>query len=135
LVVDACTTVNTNANASGNVGVSYANANYVGATYTTGASFFILLIFYLFLCCLCFCLMQTQKKVNNGATNQQASTKFAYGMVGVMNEEDLEVGLIGQQAQVGVEDVVALVPSEIVKELVQANENIGETSMTNVNRI
>jgi hypothetical protein len=36
---------------------------------------------------------------------------------------------------VGVEDVVALVPSEIVKELMQGNENIGETSTTNADRI
>jgi hypothetical protein len=98
LVVDVYTIINTNANASGNVGVSYANANYVGGNYIIDASFFVLLIFYLFLCCLCFCLMQTFKKVNNGVANQQASVEFAYGMVGVMNEKDLEVGLIGQQA-------------------------------------
>jgi hypothetical protein len=42
--------------------------------------------------------MQIQKKVKNGVANQQALAKFAYGMVGVMNERDLEAGVIGQQA-------------------------------------
>jgi hypothetical protein len=56
-------------------------------------------------------------------------------MVGIMNEGDLEARVIGQQAQASVENVVAFVPSEIVKELVQANENIGETFVTNASKI
>ncbi len=79
--------------------------------------------------------MQTQKKVKNDVANQQAWAKFAYGMVGIMNEGDLEARVIGQQAQASVENVVAFVPSEIVKELVQANENIGETFVTNASKI
>ncbi len=43
--------------------------------------------------------------------------------------------VIRQQAQVGVGNVVALVPSEIIKELMQANEDIRETSMVDANKI
>jgi hypothetical protein len=56
-------------------------------------------------------------------------------MASVMNEEHLEAGVIGQQAQASVEVVVTLVPSEVIKELMQANEDIGETFATNANRI
>jgi hypothetical protein len=43
--------------------------------------------------------------------------------------------VIRQQAQAGVENVVTLVPSEIVKELVQENEDIGETFVANIDKI
>jgi hypothetical protein len=52
-----------------------------------------------------------------------------------MNEGDLEARVMGQQVQMGVEDVVALVQNEIVEEQMQVGENIGETFVTNVDRI
>jgi hypothetical protein len=51
--------------------------------------------------------MQTQKKAKTGGAD---------GMGGVMNEGDLEAGVMGQQ--MNVEDVVALAPSEIIEEQV-----------------
>jgi hypothetical protein len=57
-------------------------------------------IFFLnFLCYLCFCWMQTQKKARNGGVDQQVSTETKDGM----NERDLKLKVMGQQA--GVEDV------------------------------
>jgi hypothetical protein len=56
--------------------------------------------------------MQTQKKARNGGIDQQVSTKAKDGM----NERDLELGVMGQQA--GVEDVsLRLAPNEIVEEV------------------
>jgi hypothetical protein len=54
-------------------------------------------------------------------------------MGGVMNEKDLEAKVM--RHQVSVEDVVALVPSDIIEEQMQAGENVGETSIANVDRI
>jgi hypothetical protein len=42
--------------------------------------------------------METWKKGRIVAFNQQASTKFAYGMTAAMNVKDLEIGVIRQQA-------------------------------------
>jgi hypothetical protein len=54
--------------------------------------------------------MQTQKKARNGGIDQQVSTKSKDGM----NEKDLKLGVMGQQA--GVEDVgLGLAPNEIVE--------------------
>ncbi len=50
-----------------------------------------------------------------------------------MNEKDLEAKVM--RHQVSVEDVVALVPSDIIEEQMQAGENVGETSIANVDRI
>ncbi len=51
-----------------------------------------------------------------------------------MNERHLEVGVIGQQASV--ENVVPLVPSEIVEEeQMEASENVGETFKGNADQI
>jgi hypothetical protein len=50
----------------------------------------------------------------------------ANGMGGVMNEGDLEAWVMGQQVQVGVKDVVALGPNEIVEEQMQASVDIGK---------
>jgi hypothetical protein len=57
--------------------------------------------------------LQTQKKARNARVDQQVSIKAIDGMGGVMNERHLEASVMGQQ--VGVEDVVPLVPSEIMK--------------------
>ncbi len=65
--------------------------------------------------------MQTQKKTKNG------------GMGGVMNEGELEVGVMGQQ--VNVEDVVALAPNEIVEEQVWVGEDVIKAFTANVDRI
>jgi len=54
-------------------------------------------------------------------------------MGGVMNEKDLEAKVM--RHQVSVEDVVALVPSDIIEEQMQVGENVGETSIANVDRI
>ncbi len=78
--------------------------------------------------------MQTWKKANNVGTNQQVSTKVVDGIGGVTNEKHLEARVMGQQASV--EDVVPLVPNEIVEEeQVEANENVGETSKGGVDKI
>jgi hypothetical protein len=45
-------------------------------------------------------------------------------MGGVMNEKDLEAKVM--RHQVSVEDVVALVPSDIIEEQMQVGENVGE---------
>jgi hypothetical protein len=56
--------------------------------------------------------MQTQKKARNGGVDQQVLAKAEDGM----NERDLELGVMGQQA--GVEDVgLRLDPSEIVEQV------------------
>jgi hypothetical protein len=57
------------------------------------------------------------------------------GMRNAMNEGNLEARVMGQQVQMGVEDVVALVRNEIVEEQMQVGENIGETSAADVDRI
>jgi hypothetical protein len=55
-------------------------------------------------------------------------------MGGVTNERHLEARVMGQQASV--ENVVPLVPSEIVeKEQMEANENVGETSKGDFDQI
>jgi hypothetical protein len=55
-------------------------------------------------------------------------------MGGVTNEKHLEARVMGQHA--GVEDVVPLVPNEIVEEeQVETYENIGETSKGDVDQI
>ncbi len=56
--------------------------------------------------------MQTQKKARNGGVDQQVSRKTKDGM----NERDLELRMMGQQASVeGVN--LRLAPSEIVEEV------------------
>jgi hypothetical protein len=58
--------------------------------------------------------MQIRKKAMNVGADQQVLTNVVDGMGGVMNERHLEAGVMGQQ--VSVENVVPLVPSEIVEE-------------------
>jgi len=61
---------------------------------------------------------------------QQVSTKAIDGMGGVTNERHVEAEVMGQQ--VNVENVVPLVPSEIIEEeQVEVNEIVGETSKRN----
>ncbi len=50
-----------------------------------------------------------------------------------MNEEDLEIGVIKQQVQASVEDVVALTSNGNIKKKVQTC--VGKTSMVDVNKI
>jgi hypothetical protein len=69
------------------------------------------------------------------AFDQQALVEFADGMGGAMNEKDLETKVIGQQAQVGVEDVHTLTLSGNIEKQMQADVDVGETSTINVNRI
>ncbi len=52
-----------------------------------------------------------------------------------MNEEDLETRVIGQQAQIGVEDVRALTLNGNIEKQVQVGLDVGETSTIDVNRI
>jgi hypothetical protein len=56
-------------------------------------------------------------------------------MWSVMNERDLEARVMGQQVQMGVEDVVALIWNEIVEKQMQVGENIGETFAIDVDKI
>jgi hypothetical protein len=53
--------------------------------------------------------MQTRKKTKNDAN----------GVHGVANERAMEARAMGQQMQVGVEDLAALVPIEIIHEQMQ----------------
>jgi hypothetical protein len=63
----------------------------------------------------------------NAKTYQQVSAKVIDGIGGVKSEGHLEAMVMGQQ--VGVEDVVPMVPSEIVEEeQVEVSEDLGETS-------
>jgi hypothetical protein len=57
--------------------------------------------------------LQIRKKARSVRAYQQILVKALDGMGGVMNERHLEANVMGQQA--GVEDVVPLVPSEIVR--------------------
>ncbi len=75
------------------------------------------------------------KKRRTDASNLQASVEFVDGMEGAMNEEDLETRVIGQQAQIHVEDVGALGLSGNIEKQVQVGVDVGETSTTKVNRI
>jgi len=52
-----------------------------------------------------------------------------------MNEEDLETRVIGQQAQIGVEDVRALTLNGNIEKQVQVGLEVGETSTIDVNKI
>ncbi len=52
-----------------------------------------------------------------------------------MNEEDLEIGVIGQQTQVGVEDVGALTLSGNIEKQLQVGVDTRETFAMDVNRI
>ncbi|CAM6010865.1 unnamed protein product [Sphagnum balticum] len=71
-------------------------------------------------------------KTRNGAKDQQIGAKFVVGIGGVMEEKDIKVRVIGQQA----EDVIALAPNGNIEEGVQANVEVGETYATvDVNRI
>jgi len=79
--------------------------------------------------------MQTHMKGRIDAFDQQALVEFADGMGGAMNEKDLETKVIGQQTQVGVEDVHTLILSGNIEKQMQANVDIGETSAIDVNRI
>ncbi len=66
-----------------------------------------------------------------GAKDQQTGAKFVGGNGGVMEEGDVKVGVIGQQA----EDAITLAPNRNI-EGVQANVEVGETyATTNVSRI
>jgi len=65
---------------------------------------------------------------------QQVSKEAIDGMGGVTNERYVEVGVMGQQ--VNVENVVPLVPSEIIEEeQVKVNEIVGETFKRNADQI
>jgi hypothetical protein len=67
-----------------------------------------------------------------GAKDQQTGAKFVGGNGGVMEEGDVKVGVIGQQA----EDAITLAPNRNIEEGVQANVEVGETyATTNVSRI
>jgi len=79
--------------------------------------------------------MQTQMKGRIDAFDQQALVEFVDGMGGAMNEKDLETKVIGQQTQVGVEDVHTLILNGNIEKQMQANVDIGETSTIDVNRI
>jgi hypothetical protein len=71
-------------------------------------------------------------KVRNGVADLQAKIEFVGGIGGVMEEGDVEVGVIGQQA----ENVITLAPNGNIKEGMQANIEVGETFATaNVNRL
>ncbi len=61
-----------------------------------------------------FQLYANLKESKECGVDQQVSAKAINGIGGVKNERHLEVGVMGQQA--GVEDVVPLLPSEIVEE-------------------
>ncbi len=52
-----------------------------------------------------------------------------------MNEEDLETRVIGQQAQIGVEDVRALTLNGNIEKQVQVGLDVEETSTIDVNKI
>jgi hypothetical protein len=54
-------------------------------------------------------------------------------MGGAMNEEDLEIGVIKQQVQANVEDVVALTLNGNIEKQVQTC--VGKTSMVDVSKI
>jgi hypothetical protein len=70
----------------------------------------------------------------NVGVGQQVSANVVDGMGGVMNEEHLEVRVMGQQTSV--ENVVLLVANEIVEEEeVQVGENVGETSKGDVDQV
>jgi len=56
-------------------------------------------------------------------------------MGGAMNEEDLDTRVIGQQAQIGVEDVRALNLNGNIEKQVQVGLDVGETSTIDINRI
>jgi hypothetical protein len=56
-------------------------------------------------------------------------------MGGAMNEEDLETRVIGQQAQIGVEDVRALTLNGNIEKQVQVGLDVEETSTIDVNKI
>jgi hypothetical protein len=65
---------------------------------------------------------------------QQVSTEAIDGMGGVTNERHVEARVMGQQ--VNVENVVPLVPSEIIEEeQVEVNEIVGETFKRNADKI
>ncbi len=55
-------------------------------------------------------------------------------MATTMNERDLEIGVIRQQAQASVENVATLASSVNMEEQVQASVDVKETSMTNDNK-
>ncbi len=78
--------------------------------------------------------MQTWKKARNVGAYQKNSTKAIDGMGGVMSERHLEARVMRQQ--MNVEDVVPLVPNEIVEEeQVEAYENVRETFKGDVDQI
>jgi len=78
--------------------------------------------------------MQTRKKIMNAKTYQQVLAKAIDGIRGVKSERHLEARVMGQQ--VGVEDVVPMVPSEIVEEKqVEVSEDLRETSKGDVDQI
>ncbi len=71
-------------------------------------------------------------KTRNGVGDQQARIEFASGIGGVAKETDVQVRVIGQQA----EDAIALAPNGNIEEGMQANVEVGETStIAYVNRI
>jgi len=59
--------------------------------------FLLLVVLIFYLCFFCFLYMENWKEGRIITFNQQASTKFAYGMAAAMNERDLEIKVIRQQ--------------------------------------
>jgi len=77
--------------------------------------------------------MQIRKKAKNARVDQQVSTMTTNGMGGVRNESHFEARVMGQ---VNVENVVPLVPSEILEEeQMEVGEVIRETFKGDVNQI
>ncbi len=62
-----------------------------------------------------FLQIQTRKKTKNDVD----------GIHGVANERDMEARAMGWQMQVGVEDLVRLVPTQIIQEQMQTSVDVG----------
>ncbi len=76
--------------------------------------------------------MQTWKKAKNVKADKQVLIEVVDGMGGVMKG----IWRLVWWKQVGVENVVSLVPSDIIeKEQVEADEDIGETSTRDFDQI
>jgi hypothetical protein len=75
--------------------------------------------------------MQTRKKAKIVGEEEQASTKLANGMRGVMSEEGLEGWKMQKHVQESVENG-ALAQCNVNEEQVQVNVEVRETSTTNL---
>jgi hypothetical protein len=75
--------------------------------------------------------MQTQKKTRTIGKEEQASTKLANGMGGVMSEGSLEGWKMQKHVQANVEDG-ALAQCNVNEEQEQASVEVRETSTTDL---